>query len=43
MNEPLAIKMRPKTTKEILGQKHLFGDNKILSNLVNNKKFIFVN
>lgn len=38
MNEPLAIKMRPKTTKDIIGQKHLFGDNKILSNLVNNKK-----
>ena len=38
MNEPLAIKMRPKTSKEVLGQKHLLGPNKILSNLINNKK-----
>ena len=38
MNEPLAIKMRPKNTKEVLGQQHLLGDNKILSNLINNKK-----
>ena len=38
MNEPLAVKMRPKTTKDIIGQKHLFGDNKILSNLVKNKR-----
>ncbi len=38
MNEPLAIKMRPKTSKDILGQKHLFGENKILTNLINNKK-----
>lgn len=38
MNEPLAIKMRPKTVKEVVGQKHLLGDNKIISNLVKNKK-----
>ena len=38
MQEPLAIKMRPKSIKEIIGQKHLIGDNKIISNLVNNKK-----
>jgi len=38
MNEPLAVKMRPKNSKDILGQKHLLGDNKILSNLINNKK-----
>ncbi|MBQ9318906.1 MAG: replication-associated recombination protein A [Bacilli bacterium] len=38
MNEPLAIKMRPKRIKDILGQKHLIGDNKIISNLVNNNK-----
>ena len=38
MNEPLAIKMRPKTTKEVLGQKHLLGENKILRNLIDNKK-----
>lgn len=38
MNEPLAIKMRPKTSKDIIGQKHLLGPNKILTNLINNKK-----
>ena len=38
MHEPLAIIMRPKTIKDIIGQKHLIGDNKILTNLVNNKK-----
>ena len=38
MNEPLAIKMRPKTSKEVLGQKHLLGPNKILTNLINNGK-----
>ena len=38
MNEPLAIKMRPKTSKDILGQKHLLGEDKILTNLINNKK-----
>lgn len=38
MNEPLAVKMRPKNTKEVLGQKHLLGENKILRNLVDNKK-----
>lgn len=38
MNEPLAIKMRPKTSKDILGQKHLLGQNKVLANLINNKR-----
>lgn len=38
MNEPLAVKMRPKTSKDVLGQEHLLGKNKILSNLINNKK-----
>ena len=38
MNEPLAIKMRPNSISEIIGQKHLVGDNKILTNLVKNKK-----
>ncbi len=36
--EPLAILMRPTNTKEIIGQKHLFGKDKILTNLVKNKK-----
>lgn len=38
MNEPLAIKMRPKMVSEVVGQKHLLGENKIISNLVKNKK-----
>lgn len=38
MNEPLANIMRPLKTKDIIGQNHLLGDNKILSNLVKNKK-----
>lgn len=38
MNEPLAIKMRPMKIGEVVGQKHLLGDNKIISNLVKNKK-----
>ena len=38
MNEPLAIKMRPKNLNNIIGQSHLIGEGKILTNLVNNKK-----
>ena len=38
MEKPLAIKLRPTSLKECLGQKHLIGDNKILSNLVKSKK-----
>lgn len=38
MAEPLAIKMRPKNLDDIVGQQHLVGKNKILRNLVNNKK-----
>lgn len=37
MKEPLAIKLRPTNTSEIIGQKHLVGDNKIISNMVKNK------
>ena len=36
--ETLAIKMRPKKISDVIGQKHLIGENKILSNLVKNKK-----
>ncbi len=35
--EPLAIILRPKKLSDIVGQQHLIGDNKILSNLVKNK------
>lgn len=38
MNEPLAIKMRPQKLDDVIGQKHLIGENKIIRNLVNNKK-----
>lgn len=38
MNEPLAIKMSPKSIKDIIGQQHLVGENNILYNLVMNKK-----
>lgn len=36
--EPLAISLRPKKLSEIIGQTHLVGEGKILSNLVKNKK-----
>ncbi len=38
MNKPLAIELRPNSLKECLGQKHLIGEDKVLSNLVKNKK-----
>ncbi|MEG1495041.1 MAG: replication-associated recombination protein A [Bacilli bacterium] len=38
MIKPLALKLAPTTLSEVIGQKHLLGDNKILSNLVKNKK-----
>ncbi len=38
MNEPLALKLRPNKLDDIIGQKHLVGEDKILRNLVQNKK-----
>lgn len=38
MNELLSIKLRPKCLDEVIGQNHLIGENKILSNLIKNKK-----
>ena len=38
MEELLAVKMRPKNLSEVIGQRHLIGEGKILTNLVNNKK-----
>ena len=38
MEKPLAIKLAPKNLKEVIGQKHLIGKDKILTNLVKNKK-----
>lgn len=38
MDKPLAIKMQPVSLKDVLGQEHLIGSGKVLSNLVKNKK-----
>ncbi len=38
MDKPLALKLAPKTLNEVYGQKHLIGENKIISNMVKNKK-----
>jgi putative ATPase len=38
MADLLAIKLRPKKLDEIIGQQHLVGKDKVLRNLVNNKK-----
>ena len=38
MDKPLALKLQPKSLKDVIGQEHLIGKNKILSNLVKNKK-----
>ena len=38
--ETLAIKLRPKTLNDIIGQKHLVGENKVLTNLVKNKHLV---
>ena len=36
--EPLAIKLRPKKLDDVIGQSHLIGKDKVLTNLVKNKK-----
>ena len=38
MNEPLAIKMKPNKLKDIIGQEHLVGKDKVIYNMVKNKK-----
>ncbi len=38
MDKPLALKLAPKSLKYVYGQSHLIGDNKIISNMVKNKK-----
>ncbi len=38
MDKPLALKLAPASLSEVIGQKHLVGEDKILSNLVKNKK-----
>ena len=36
--EPLTEKLRPKKLEDVVGQKHIVGDNKLLNNLVKNGK-----
>ncbi len=38
MNEPLAVKLRPKKTGDIIGQTHLIGKNKIITNMVKHQR-----
>lgn len=38
MSKPLALKLAPNSLEEIIGQRHLIGNDKILTNLVKNKK-----
>lgn len=38
MSKPLALKLAPKTLSDVIGQKHLIGEGKIISNLCKNKK-----
>ncbi len=37
MNKPLAFQVRPQNIDEIIGQKHLLGENQTLRNMVENK------
>ena len=39
--ELLADKLRPQKLSDVIGQQHLVGKNKILYNLVNNKKIFY--
>ena len=38
MEKPLALKLAPISLKEVIGQEHLIGKDKILTNLIKNKK-----
>ena len=38
MKEPLAVKLRPTTIDEIIGQKHLVGENGPIRNFINNNR-----
>ncbi len=38
MNTPLAVKLRPKTIDDIIGQEHLVGENAPIRNFVNNSR-----
>ncbi|MBQ3475417.1 MAG: replication-associated recombination protein A [Bacilli bacterium] len=38
MQEPLALKLRPKNIEDIIGQEHLVGENGPIRNFINNQK-----
>ena len=38
MNSPLAVKMAPEKLSDLVGQEHLIGKNKVIYNLIKNKK-----
>ena len=38
MEKPLALKLAPNSIDEVIGQKHLLGEGKVLRNLIENKK-----
>ena len=38
MSKPLALKLAPNSLNEVIGQSHLIGKDKVLTNLVKNKK-----
>ena len=40
MEELLSVKLRPKCISDIIGQEHLVGKDKIIYNLVKNKKLL---
>ena len=42
MNTPLAIKMAPEKLSDVLGQEHLIGKNKVIYNLIKNKKLFSI-
>ena len=43
MGEPLAVKLRPLTTKEVIGQSHLLGKDKVLSNTFLKRLLLYIN
>ncbi len=38
MDKPLALKLAPKSLKEVYGQSHIIGKDRVLTNMVKNKK-----
>ncbi|MGN0993380.1 MAG: AAA family ATPase, partial [Bacilli bacterium] len=38
MEKPLALILKPKSLNDIVGQTHLIGEGKILTNMIKNKK-----